>query len=126
MGNSNLLKFFVERRNVFDLKKNQKLSKCLSFHSFRAKSYSMVTLKDQKMAVAGVKRSKRHCLKHVDFVDVIASASLKTITQRTLTSKEHRIFMQESNRIALSYFDIKRFVLGNGIDTVPYGYRAFE
>ena len=86
----------------------------------------MVTLTDQKMAVAGVKRSKRHCLKHVDFVDVIASASLKTITQRTLTSKEHRIFMQESNRIALSYFDIKRCVLGNGIDTVPYGYRAFE
>ena len=100
--------------------------KCSRFLSFRAKSYSIVTLKEQKMAVAGVKRSKKHCLKHVDFVDVIASASLKTITQRTLTVKEHRIFMQESNRIALSYFDVKRCVLGNGIDTVPFGYRAFE
>jgi hypothetical protein len=86
----------------------------------------MVTLKEQKMAVAGVKRAKRHCLKHVDFVDVITSASLRTITQRTLTSKEHRIFMQESNRVALSYFDIKRCVLSNGVDTVPYGYKTFE
>ena len=93
---------------------------------FRAKCYSMMTLKEQKMALAGVKRSKRHCLKHVDFVDVIASASLRTISQRTLTSKEHRIYMQESKRIALSYFDIKRRVLSNGIDTVPYGYKALE
>ena len=86
----------------------------------------MITVKEQKMAAAGVKKCKRHCLKHVDFVDVIASASLRKITQRTLISREHRIFMQESTRVALSYLDIKRCVLNNGVDTVPYGYRALE
>ena len=76
------------------------------------------------MAAAGVKRSMQRCLKHVDFVDVIASASLKTVTQNTLVSRKHRMFMQESTRIALSYLDIKRIVLPNGIDTVPYGYNG--
>ena len=84
----------------------------------------MITNTQQKLAAAGVKRSVAKCLTHVDYVDVIASSSLKTVTQRTLRSKNHSIFMQESRRIALSYLDIKRVVLGNGIDTLPYGYRG--
>ena len=76
------------------------------------------------MAAAGVKKAMQRCLRHVDYVDVIASASLKTVTQNTLISRDHRMFMQESTRIALSYLDIKRVVLSNGIDTVPYGYNG--
>lgn len=82
----------------------------------------MVTKKEQKLAAAGVKRSVAKCLTHVEYVDVIASSSLKTVIQRTLISKKHKIYMQEAHRIALSYLDIKRIVLRNGIDTVPYGY----
>lgn len=82
----------------------------------------MVTKNQQKQAAAGVKRSVARCLTHVEYVDVIASSSLKSVVQRTLISKNHNIFMQEVRRVGLSYFDIKRIVLGNGIDTVPYGY----
>ena len=86
----------------------------------------MVTRDEQKLAAAGVKRSMQKCLTHLDYVDVIASASMKTIKQSTLVSKNHSIFMQETHRVALSYLDIKRHVLPNGIDTVPYGYRGDE
>ena len=86
----------------------------------------MVTKNEQKLAAAGVKRSMQKCLSHVDFVDVIASSSMKSIKQMTLVSKKHSIYMQETQRVALSYLDIKRCVLPNGIDTVPYGYRGEE
>ena len=84
----------------------------------------MVTKKEQKLAAAGVKRSMQKCLSHIDYVDVIASSSMKTIKQSTLISKKHAIYMQETHRVALSYLDIKRCILPNGIDTVPYGYRG--
>ena len=86
----------------------------------------MVTKKEQKMAAAGVKHSVQKCLTHTDFVDVIASSSMKTVKQLTLVSKNHSIYMQEAHRVALSYLDIKRHVLSNGIDTVPYGYMGAE
>ena len=77
------------------------------------------------MAAAGVKRCMHRCLRHVDYVDTIANSSLQTITQKTLISKKHRIYMQKSQRIALSYFDIKRIVLGDGINSIPYGYNGY-
>ena len=86
----------------------------------------MVTKNEKKLAAAGVKRSMQNFLTHTDFVDVIASSSMKTVKQLTLVSKNHSIYMQEAHRIALSYLDIKRHVLSNGIDTVPYGYMGDE
>lgn len=97
----------------------------LQFAGCRAKCYSIVSDGDQKMGAAGVKRSMQKHLKHVDYVETIASSSFKTITQNTLASKQHRIFMRQSERIALSFVDIKRIVLGNGIDTIPYGYNGY-
>ena len=97
----------------------------VQFAGCRSKSYSMVTEKDQKMAAAGVRRPMQKCLRHVDYVETIANSSLKTIKQNSLISKKHRIFMQNSERIALSYLDIKRIVLGNGIDSIPYGYNGY-
>ena len=98
----------------------------IQFAGCRAKSYSMVTAEQQKMAAAGVKRCMHRFLRHVDYVDTIASSSLKNITQNTLVSRKHKIYMQESERVALSFLDIKRIVLGNGVDTIPYGYNGYQ
>ena len=97
----------------------------LQFAGCRAKCYSIVTDEEQKMGAAGVKRNMQKRLKHVDFVETIAHSTFKNITQNTLVSKNHRIFMRQSERIALSFVDIKRVVLGNGIDTIPYGYNGY-
>ena len=93
---------------------------------FRSKCYSMITRNEQKRAAAGVKRSVAKCLTHVEYVDILANACMKSVVQRTLISKNHNIFMQEMQRVALSYFEIKRYVLDGGINTVPYGYRGLE
>ena len=95
------------------------------FAGCRAKCYSIVTDEEQKMGAAGVKRNMQKRLKHVDFVETITHSTFKNITQTTLVSKNHRIFMRQSEKIALSFVDIKRVVLDNGIDTIPYGYNGY-
>ena len=95
----------------------------LQFCGLHAKSYSIASEKQHKMAAAGVKRCLQKHLRHEDYVDIIASSSLSSVTQQTIISKKHRIYVQSSVRTALSYLDIKRIVLPNGVDTVPYGYK---
>ena len=39
------------------------------------------------------------------------------------TSKNHKIYAQDSNKISLSCYDDKRDILENGIDTLPFGHK---
>ena len=42
---------------------------------------------------------------------------------KIITSKNHKIYTQDSNKISLSCYDDKRYILGNGIDTLPFGHK---
>lgn len=96
----------------------------IQFCGLRAKSYSILTLDQRKVAAAGIKKSHQHRIPHWKFVQTLAESSLHTIAQNTITSRKHRIYVQSSSRTALSYLDIKRVVLRDGITTVPYGYKG--
>ena len=41
---------------------------------------------------------------------------------KEITSKNHKIYTQESNKISLSCFDDKRYIKGDGINTLAYGH----
>ena len=40
---------------------------------------------------------------------------------RRIKSKRHSLITYESNKTSTSCFDDKRYILKNGIDTLPYG-----
>ena len=42
---------------------------------------------------------------------------------KKIGSKKHKICTQESNKISLSCFDDKRYILDDGVNTLPYGHR---
>ena len=42
---------------------------------------------------------------------------------KKITSKNHKIYAQDSNKISLSCYDDKRYILENGIDTLPFGHK---
>ena len=42
---------------------------------------------------------------------------------RGIKSKKHELHTYESNRISLSAFDDKRYILPDGINTLPYGHK---
>ena len=42
---------------------------------------------------------------------------------RGIKSKKHELHTYESNKISLSAFDDKRYILSDGINTLPYGHK---
>ena len=40
----------------------------------------------------------------------------------TLNTHDHEMEIKQTTKIALSAFDDKRFILEDGIKTIPYGY----
>ena len=40
----------------------------------------------------------------------------------TLNSDKHEMYVNEVNKISMSPFDDKRYILDNGIDTQPFGF----
>ena len=58
-----------------------------------------------------------------DFEDVFFNK--KVIRHKTTRtgSKNHRIYTQEINKMSLSWFDDKRYILDNGINTLAYGHK---
>ena len=42
---------------------------------------------------------------------------------RGIKSKNHKIYTYKSNEIYLSAFDDKRYILDDGINTLPYGHK---
>lgn len=94
----------------------------VQFCGLRSKCYSLVTSSDHKIAAAGVKKSKHSSLHHHIYVEVLSEFSKRMVTQKTITSKAHKIFTQEQTRVGLSALDIKRHIFPDGITTVPHGY----
>ena len=42
---------------------------------------------------------------------------------KKITSKNHEIYTQESNKISLSCYDDKRYTKGDGINTLAQGHK---
>ena len=45
---------------------------------------------------------------------------------KTIRSNNHQLGSYEINKISLSCFDDKRFILSDGISTLAYGYQNWE
>ena len=58
-----------------------------------------------------------------EFKDVLFNKKgFRHITKK-IGSKKHKIYTQESDKISLSCFDDKRYILDNGINTLAYGHK---
>ena len=91
----------------------------------RAKAYSfLLQSKTQKLKkAAGVKRCvQSQLLHHRHYLKVLRSNSLQTVTQSTFISKKQRVYTVKQTKTGISALDIKRYVLDNGIETLPYGH----
>ena len=93
------------------------------FCGLRAKCYSILVDNDkQKLATAGIKESVHKKLTHNRFVEVLKNNNSFDITQATINSKKHTLYTLRKTRTGLSAFDVKRYILNDGISTIPYGH----
>ena len=69
-------------------------------------------------------KSKMHSMKNIDefneFKDTLFNKKLLRHKMRRIQGKKHKMGTYKINKISLSVFDDKRFVLNDGIHTLAY------
>ena len=98
------------------------------FIGLRSKMYSIdIHGRDQKNTAAGVKRCvKNRVLKHELYREVLLDRKDVYVTQKTIQSKNHILKTVEQYRVGLSAYDDKRYILEDGIRTLPYGHSLID
>ena len=81
----------------------------------KPKAYAVKSLQKFKQSAKGVSKHVKKTLHHDRFKDVLNSKSPLRKLVTSITSDKHTLNITESNKIALSAFDDKRYYLSDGI-----------
>ena len=92
----------------------------------KPKAYSVKTLQKVKQSAKGVSKHVKKTLHHDKLKDVLKSKSPLRKLLTSITSDKHTLNITESNKIALSAFDDKRYYLSDGISSYAYGHYKIE
>ena len=84
------------------------------FVGLKSKMYSLIDLEVNKAKGANL------MLRHKEYVDVLFGRKVVRHKMKRIQSKLHRIGTYKLNKISLSCFDDKRYVLDGGINTLAY------
>ena len=97
-----------------------------SFVGLRSKMYAIQMDKKNKelKAAKGVKKTVIECLRFDDYVQCLKSQESSHHDFLSIRSEKHKVFTSCQSKVSLSCFDDKRWILDNGIDTVPYGFQS--
>ena len=65
-------------------------------------------------------------IRHKEFDDVLFNEKMIRHNMKRIQSKLHRIRSYDICKISLSCFDDKRYVLDDGVNTLPYFYKDIK
>ena len=87
--------------------------------------YSYTTEKKNNKTAKGVKKNVRdRDIDHCNYLDVLKDKGQLRHKMKTIRSELHEIYSYEMNKISLSCYDDKRYILHNGIKSYAYGHRS--
>lgn len=75
-----------------------------------------------KRSAKGVQKSVKETLHHELYKRVLFEKTIVRKSMRTLNSKKHTIVLNEVDKIALSWFDDKRYYLDDGVNSLAFGH----
>ena len=88
------------------------------FVGLKSKMYSLSSYDGWELNKAkGINLKPRH----QEYVDVLFSKKIARHKMKRIQSKSHKIGSYELNKISLSCFGYKRYILDDGINTLVYG-----
>lgn len=92
--------------------------------SIKAKCYDFVTNSDNAChkKLKGVKKYVvKQDITHEDYVKCVEQQQTKSVTQKSLRSYNHEVYTIQQEKLALTSFNDKRYILDDGITTRAYG-----
>ena len=92
------------------------------FIGLKGKTYSLVSSNWEVNKAKGVNLK----LKHREYFDVLFSKKIIRHKMKTILSEKHSIGSYVLNKIGLSCYDDKRFILHGGINSLAYGHKDIE
>ena len=90
------------------------------FIGLRSKMYSIL---DTKINEKSTHKGHNSYIKYGEFCDTIFNKKVLRHKMRGIKSKNHNLITYESNKTSTSCFDDKRYILNDGINTLPYGHK---
>ena len=109
----------VNKKVIGKMKDEMSVKIIAEFVGLRYKMYSIVTVDDEKLVRAkGVNRK----LMHSEFKDVLFDKKVVRHCMKRILAKGNKIGTYDICKISLSCFDDKRFVLGDGVNSLAYGH----
>ena len=93
------------------------------FVGLRSKMYSLLVGDKEKKTAKGIKKSViRKSLSHAAYRDVLLNEEVTKATMNLIRSARHKLFSITCNKLALSAYDDKRYVLEDKFWTQPHGH----
>ena len=94
------------------------------FVGLRSKMYSYIkdNQKGEKTAKGIKKNIIKNTIKHTDYKNVLLKKKQMQHTMKTIRSSKHQLGSYEINKVSLSCFDDKRYILTNGKQSLAYGH----
>ena len=117
--------YFSENKKVIGKFKDETAGVPIrEFIGLKSKMYS-ISLDNEKFSkkAKGVKKNViRKGISHGDYLDVLNQSKVMHHKMKTIRSDCHQISSYEINKISLSPFDDKRYILSDGISSYAYGH----
>ena len=76
----------------------------------------------RKHSAKGITKETQWLLTHEKYSETLASGNLVRAENTRIISERHILNTVRANKIALSAYDDKRYILSDGISTLPYGH----
>ena len=121
--------YFDENKKVIGKFKDEAAGNPItSFIGHKSKMYSYEVelpggeIKNNKKAKGVKKNVIKRDLEHEDYLSVLQNKTIRKHKMKTIRSDHHVVSSYEINKISLSCFDDKRYILDDGITSYAYGH----
>ena len=117
--------YFKENKKVIGKFKDEAAGTIIKeFVGLRSKMYSYIkdNNKEQKTAKGIKKNVIKNNIKHINYKETLFNNQQMHHKMKTIRSQNHQIRSYEINKVSLSSYDDKRYILEDGIYTYAYGH----
>ena len=91
------------------------------FVGLRAKIYSLKTKKEEIEKAKGVRKNViKKYISHPDYVDCLFEERTFMHTMQNIRSFKHQLYTIKQNKVSYSPYDDKRYLLDDGVSSLPY------
>ena len=92
----------------------------------RSKMHSIKFASGAKQNAKRIQKVLKKTLHHEKYIECLQIGISSRVPMTRIHSSNHQITVTTTNKMAPSCFDDKRFILANGVDTLPFGHYSLQ